>query len=324
MRTLYSALLGIVLLGAPVVAQPRSTVPASVESRVMLTYLGTAGWKISDGRTVILLDPYLSRLRRADSEAEAERLRQSPGDRRPVYGPDDPLVSDTAVIDVHIERADFVLVHHSHSDHLMDVPYIARKTGATIIGTESTTNAVRAYGIPARQLITVQGGEDYQFGAFSVRVLPSIHSPLDGKHYFDSRVIPPTVKAPLTNNDYGEGGSLAYLIRFGGHEILTFGGMNYIEREIQDLRPDVAIVGAAPSHNEIYDYAGRLMRALGSPAVVLPTHWDDHSLPLTDGRATQERLSRVATFADEIRAASPRTRVIVPKYFEPVVLPTRR
>jgi len=321
--SLRSAALGIALLGIPT-AQQLAPVPTAAGSRVTVTYLGTAGWQIADGRTVILVDPYLSRLRRADSEGEAALLRKSSVDLRPVYGPNDPLVSDTAVIDAHITRADFILVHHSHSDHLMDVPYIARKTGAVVIGTMSTTNAVRAYGISARQLITVQGGEDYEFGAFSVRVIPSLHSPLDGKHYFESQVVPPTVKAPLSNNDYVEGRSLAYLIRFGGHDILTFGGMNYIEREIEGLRPDVAIVGAAPSHNEIHDYAGRLMRALGSPAIVLPTHWDNHSLPLSDRRATQDRLARAATFADEIRAASPRTRVIVPKYFEPIVLPARR
>ena len=50
--------------------------------------------------------------------------------------------------------------------------------------------------------------------------------------------------------------------------------MNYVEREIEGFRPDVVLVGAAESRREIYDYTGRLMRVLGSPAVVLPTHWD--------------------------------------------------
>lgn len=322
--TRYSALLGFLLFGDAVAAQQRSTALSTAAPQVTVTYLGTAGWQISDGRTVILLDPYLSRLRRADSEAEAQVFRTRGDDSRPVFGPDAALVSDTAVIDAHIRRADYILVHHSHADHLMDVPYIARKTGATVIGTESTINAVRAYGIQARQLITVQGGEDYEFGTFSVRVIPSLHSPLDGKNYFDSRVISRAVKAPLSNTDYVEGRSLAYLIRLGGHEILTFGGMNYIEREIQGLRPDVVVLGAAPSHSENHDYAGRIMRALGNPALVLPTHWDNHSLALADERATRERLTRVATFADEIRGASPRTRVIVPRYFEPIVLPARR
>ena len=318
----YPWLIASLLLGLPLGAQ-RAPVQ-SPASAVTLTYLGTAGWEISDGYTVILVDPYLSRLRRADPDADAPSLAvPGDGDSRRLFGPDDVFISDTAAIDAHIRRADFVLVHHSHSDHLMDVPYIAGKFGATVMGSESTTNAVRAYGLPPARLITVRGGEDYVFGTFSIRVIPSLHSPLDGKHYFDSRVISRTVKAPLRNRDYVEGGSFAYLIRIGGHEILTSGSMNFIERELEGLRPDVAIVGAAPSRRELHDYSGRLLRALGLPTIVLPTHWDNHALALLDDRATSDRLPRLRAFIDEIHAASPRTRVIVPKYFDPIVLPPR-
>jgi len=42
------------------------------------------------------------------------------------------------------------------------------------------------------------------------------------------------MKAPLTLEQMNpEGGTLAYLIRFHGHQILAFGGMNYIERLLQ-------------------------------------------------------------------------------------------
>jgi hypothetical protein len=54
--------------------------------------------------------------------------------------------------------------------------------------------------------------------------------------------------------------------------------MNYIEREITGLRPDIAIIGAGRSRNEIYHCTARLMRALGNPATVFPTHWDDYGI----------------------------------------------
>ncbi len=44
--------------------------------------------------------------------------------------------------------------------------------------------------------------------------------------------------------------------------------MNYIEREIEGLKPDVALVGAMPERREIYDYMGRLLRALEAPPLV--------------------------------------------------------
>jgi L-ascorbate metabolism protein UlaG (beta-lactamase superfamily) len=229
------------------------------------------------------------------------------------------VTTDTAAVDAHISRADFILLHHSHFDHILDAPYIAKKTGAMPIGHESAMNVFRAADLPNSKLITVRGGEDYTFGTFSVKVIPSIHSPLFQKHYFDSRVISNSLRPPLKLGDFAEGGSLAFLIRIGGHQILTFGSMNYIEREVDGLRPDVVLVGAGESRTEIYDYAGRLMRALHFPAMVLPTHWDNYYLPFDAPQ--DESLEGLQAFIREVHTASPRTRVIVPKYFMPVVVP---
>jgi L-ascorbate metabolism protein UlaG (beta-lactamase superfamily) len=301
---------------------------------VTLSYLGAAGWQISDGKTVVLVDPYLSRIPISGVCCGYDRLSSFPRrpaatpsqiykDARPAVGLDDVLVADTGVIDAHIERADYILVTHSHVDHIMDVPYIAHKTGATVVGHHSSINIVRATGISEDQLITVRGGEDYEFGTFSVKVVPSIHSPLFQKHYFDDRIIPSAIKPPFTLNDLTvEGGSVAYLIRIGGHEILVFGSMNYVEREIQGLRPDVALVGANPSRLEIHDYAGRLMRALGYPHVVLPTHWDNERLPYD---APQDAAkAAVRRFSEDVRAVSPTTRVIIPEYFKSITLDAPR
>jgi len=211
---------------------------------VTLRYLGTAGWEISDGTTVILIDPYVSRINGPPPPGgSGSRIA---GDTRPKVGWDDIATPDIAAIDSRISRADFVLVTHTHYDHVLDVPHIALKTHASVIGTESTENVMRAYGVPEEQLITVRGGEDYDFGVFSVKVIPSIHSALDHKRYFSSETAPATLKAPLTLKQiHPEGGTLAYLVRLRGHQILAFGGMNYIERELDGLQPDVALVGAA-------------------------------------------------------------------------------
>jgi len=285
-------------------------------SQLKIIYLGTAGWEITDDKTVILVDPYLSRLRRSFTDSTDSIMTQDTKDTRKAFGPDDFLESDTAVIDQHIKKADYILVHHSHRDHIMDVPYIALKTGATVIGTESTANLMVAYGVPEEQIITVKGGEDYDFETFSLKVMPGLHSPLFEKRYYDSRIIPKGIKPPLRHSDYVEGGSLNFLIRFKGHEIFTSGSMNYIERELQGLHPDIAIVGAAPSRHEIYDYAGRLMRVLNYPAVVLPTHWDNFTIPYD--APEDEQLKQLESFKQEIIKASPKTKVIIPKYFQPI------
>src|SRR5215470_11492731 len=171
--------------------------PDPSAKQVELTYFGTAGWQISDGSAILLVDPYLSRINGpAPPSGGTATVVQS--DARQKYSWSDVATSDVAVIDAHISRANFIFVTHTHYDHILDVPYIAKKTGATVIGTESTANVLRAYGLPDSQLITVRGGEDYQFTAFSLKVIPSIHSPLDHKHYFSSATAPPGMKAPLT------------------------------------------------------------------------------------------------------------------------------
>jgi L-ascorbate metabolism protein UlaG (beta-lactamase superfamily) len=289
-------------------------------NQVVLKYLGTAGWEITDGTTTILIDPYLSRIN-GPAPPGGGSGHPLAGDTRPAYGWRDVAQPDVAAIDSHIQRADFVLVTHTHYDHILDVPHIALKTRAAVIGTESTENVMRAYAIPEQQLITVRGGEDYQFSSFSLKVIPSIHSPLDHKHYFSSATAPAGMKAPLTLEQiHPEGGTLAYLIRFHGHQILAFGGMNFIEREMVGLEPDVALIGAGASRKEIYDYSGRLMRDLHYPAIVLPTHWDNFLAPY--GASQQPALEALQSFVQEIVAASPKTKVIVPKYFEAIPLET--
>jgi L-ascorbate metabolism protein UlaG (beta-lactamase superfamily) len=313
------ALASIALAAIVICALAVQNAPSREKSgQVVLRWLGTAGWEISDGITVILIDPYISRIYGPQPPGRTPYAR-TPGDTRPLYGWDDVATPDVAAIDAHIQRADFVLVTHTHYDHILDVPQIALKTHAAVIGTESTGNVLRAYKVPEEQLLTVRGGEDYEFGAFSLKVIPRIHRPLNHKHYFSSEKAPAGMKAPLTLRQmHPEGGTLAYLIRFHGHQILAFGGMNYIEREIVGLEPDVVLVGAAASRKEIHDYSGRLMRDLHFPALVLPTHWDNFTAPF--GASQQPSIDALQSFVEEIKTASPKTRCITPKYFEAIPL----
>ena len=284
-------------------------------------YFGAAGWKISAASAgsgdpvVVLIDPYLTRAK------YGARRSWDPSDTRPNYTRADTLFSDTEVIDAHIDRADIILVHHAHPDHVMDVPYIAHRTGAVVIGHETTINIMRAYSVPDSQLITVRGGEDYDFGDVSVRVIPSLHSPLNDKRYYQSDVVEEGVTRPLRISQLVEGGSLMFMVRLAGHEVVTMGSMNFIEREVEGLRPDIALVGAAPSHLEIHEYTPRLMRALGFPPVVIPTHADNFQAPY--GSALVDRAEWIKAFSEEMRVASPETRLVVPGHLEPFRLSTR-
>lgn len=278
-----------------------------------LTYLGNAGWEITDGKTVVLVDPFVTQFNRWTRNGPAREIL-----------PTDPYPADTALINRHIQRADYILVTHGHSDHALDAGPISKRTGAVIIGTETAANLARAYDVAEDKLITAVGGEDYDFDTFSLRVIPSIHSALDDKRYFGNGrgiagTAPRGLRAPLRRNEYQEGGSLAYLIRIGGHEVLAMGSMNFLEREMEGLRPDIALVGANSQRLEIFDFTGRLMRALGYPAIVIPSHADGYGNPNPPPAALADREK----FLGEVAAASPSSRTIVPTWFEPIVIPAR-
>jgi L-ascorbate metabolism protein UlaG (beta-lactamase superfamily) len=287
-------------------------------ARLHLTHLGAAGWIITDGQTTVLLDPYLSRIRFSGRAYGAPEAATGPGDSRPLVTMDEVPVCDTATIDARVPRADFILLSHSHFNHCMDMPYIARKTGATVIGTESTANVARAGGVPDAQILTVRGGEDYEFGRLSIKVVPSLHSALSAKHYFNSGIVSRDIVPPLRLRDYAEGGTLAYLIRLGGHQVLIFGSMNYIEREVAGLRPGIVLIAAARPRLEIHDYTGRLLRALSRPRVVIATHWDNQGLSF--GTPQDEALEQTRSFVVEVKAVVPSSQVVVPRHFETVVV----
>src|SRR3990172_8897199 len=57
-----------------------------------------------------------------------------------------------------VDRADFILVGHSHFDHLAGAEVIARNTGARIIGSGESCRVMRECDIPREQLLPSQAG----------------------------------------------------------------------------------------------------------------------------------------------------------------------
>jgi L-ascorbate metabolism protein UlaG (beta-lactamase superfamily) len=272
----------------PPAAAPSNT--SSPREVLTLTYLGVAGYQIESGAVRVLSDPYFSR----------------PADLEGIVRPDQAAIAAHAP-----DRADLIVVGHSHVDHLLDVPSVALMTQAQVMGSLSTARVARASGLPSDRIIPVKGGEDFAFEGYSVRVIPSLHSALNEKHTLGGE-IPQDVQVPMPGSAYAEGGTLAYLLRLGGHEVLILSTANFIERELSGLRPDVAIVATGLRH-EIHDYTCRLMRALGQPPLVYVNHFDDWRAAPVD----TELSADLAAFVEEVRTCSPATKVVIPRHFVP-------
>ena len=262
-----------------------------------LRWWGNNSWEIRlPGGKTVLIDPWLTRFKTGTySDAGAD--------------PHTRLSVNTALIDSYVDsgelRADHILVTHGHYDHLTDVPYLAKKTRATVLGTETHLNLMAALGAPEDQLSLVTGGEQLNFGDYTIRVLRSLHSASGTRATVAFPGTRPGYGAahlprPRTIQDLVEGGTLAYLVAGGGTSVLDFGGSNYVESELAGLRPDVVLLPAGGG--KIVDYVGRLLRATGYPRYVLPTHWDDFDYPLTEPAVDWGGLT---TLRAAVAAASP-------------------
>ncbi len=118
--------------------------------KTTLEWLGTATFRLRIGGLTVFLDAYM--------------------DRVPMAPPVGLSANDVA-------EADFVLVGHSHFDHLAGAEVIAANTGARIIASHESCRVMRERGIPQAQLLGSSGGERHRLAeGVTVRVFPSVHS----------------------------------------------------------------------------------------------------------------------------------------------------
>ncbi len=115
-----------------------------------LERLGTATYRLTIGDLVVFLDAYMDRI---------------------------PAAPPVGLSTAEVATADFVLVGHSHFDHLAGAEVIAANTGAKIIGSNESCRVMRERGVPGAQLLPSQGGERHRLGeGVTVRVFPSLHA----------------------------------------------------------------------------------------------------------------------------------------------------
>jgi L-ascorbate metabolism protein UlaG (beta-lactamase superfamily) len=203
---------------------------------------------------------------------------------------------------------------------MADVPYIAKKTGAMVVGSETHANVMRAAGVPEGKIVQVKGGEYMQFDGYSIEVFPSVHSMGGTKKYaVPGHLVSVPASPPTKVGDLPEGDTLIYVLRIAGkYTVFLMSSGNYIERAIAGLKPDVALVAPLFSNNTV-DFSSRLVRALGYPKLVLPTHWDNFEAPLTgtptDLRAVYGDPANLDLWVKEMKKLTPRTRIVTMPYF---------
>lgn len=243
-----------------------------------LRWLGTAGFELRYAGHVLLIDPYVTRV----------GLWRYVTSR---IGPDETRIAAA------FDRVDAIIVGHSHFDHLMDVPAIAKRTGALVIGSSSTTNLCRIEGVPESQLRECAGHTDLEVGPFRVHLTPSVHSEfaLGGKVPYAGE-IPCSCDFGHRGRDYRCGDVFGIHIEFAGKSLYHLGSANLLDDEIRAAQVDILMMCLAGRH-ATERFIPRALKRL-QPRVVVPMHHDNFFRP-ADSALHLLPLVRFGRFVDE-------------------------
>ncbi len=100
--------------------------------------------------------------------------------------------------------------------------------------------------------------------------------------YFAPGTLTAAPPRPETISDLLEGGTLGYLVTIADRYSVLFlsGTANFVEREVEGLRPDALVLGMS-GHANVFDYTARALRAT-RPKLLVPSHHDDMVTQLDD------------------------------------------
>lgn len=260
--------------------------PLELPAGLEVEWLGVSGYRISAEGKTLFVDPYLSRI------PFAELLRRR------------SALPDPALLDRFVDAPGEVvgvLVGHTHFDHAVDAPAIARRFGCRAYGSDSLVTLMGLHGL-AEQTVEVEPYRTYELGPFEVSFTPSVHSklllglavPYDGDltcEHLDG----------LTPGAYRCGQVWGISIKVAGVSFYHQGSANLIDEAVRERDIDVFLAGVA-GRNFTDDYWRRIIPRL-NPKVVVPTHYDNFFRPLGKPLEFVSDV-RLAALPEEIGAVS--------------------
>jgi len=233
-------------------------------------WLGNGTILIGDGPAAILIDPYLSRLPR-------ERILRG------------MVAPDTARVDAMLRRAGAeqllaVIATHTTFDHAMDVPIVASRTGADIVGSSSLMNVARGSAIPERRLRNYENGDVIAYDDFKIMAVPS-PSALSGDDSLEGEIDVP-LRPPVASLAYRLGRAYSLIVEHDGRRVLIVGRPTFAPGSMLGVDADVVFLSvdglAQKGERFAAEYWREVVETTHAGLVVL-TQWDDRAYPLEQG-----------------------------------------
>jgi L-ascorbate metabolism protein UlaG (beta-lactamase superfamily) len=257
-------------LGRPDLAaySGRFDVPAAAdEAPITVTFLGVATLLVDDGETALLTDGYFSRPPMLS--VLAGRIR-----------PDQDRI-ERCLARAGVDRLAAVLPVHSHFDHVLDSAVVAERTGAVLVGGESTANVGRGQGLSGHRLDVLGNLDQRTFGAWELTAVVSEHCPPDR---FPGTITEPLVP-PARAAAYRCGEAWSFVLHHvpTDRSLLIQGSAGFVPGALVGQAADVAYLGVGQlgiqDEDYIRAYWSEIVRTVGARRVVL-IHWDDFFRPL--------------------------------------------
>ncbi len=296
---------------------PLSPAPGDIAAGegVTVTWFGVTTLLFDDGETQILIDGFVSR----------------PGLFNVVL--DRPVASDVASINrflnqYEVRRLAVIIPVHSHFDHAMDIGAVANRTGASIVGSDSSAMIARGAGVPDDQIIVVNDDAEFTFGNFTVRLLSMPHAPIG---WGGSVPLAGTIDAPLSPpapvSAYRDGGGFAVVISHPTGTALVLGSAGISATALADLHVDTVFLGVGLLESLGRDYSERYWQAAVTATgatTVIPVHFDDYTRPFGDIRLAPKLLDDFAETARTLREMRQQwdrdARIYLPEFGVPMPL----
>jgi L-ascorbate metabolism protein UlaG (beta-lactamase superfamily) len=249
-----------------------------------------------------------------------------------------------------ITKADAIFVGHTHFDHFLDAPAIAKRTGAPIYLGPPGLNYLHAQAVPENQIKIVRGGETFKRDGYTVQTALAIHMvvppkesaayseliakanplPADKLKWITEGAKSPTpdvVIDPLDpDTDTIYHGTIVYVLTFdNGFRILfsdSDGNLSNGEHALADSihaaggKIDVAILGYLGDTTNTAIRTTLTRVKVWNPSIFVPSHHHNG-----DSRILPEMPT--APLFEAFREQAPDTKGVAPLYRSPICVNTK-
>jgi L-ascorbate metabolism protein UlaG (beta-lactamase superfamily) len=194
-----------------------------------------------------------------------------------------PMAAGTGLTAADVDTCDWIVIGHSHFDHVWGAERIVANTDARVIASYETVRILEHAGVPIDRMVCVGGGERVDLGAgVFVSVYPSLHScvwsqtkmtqsgdvclgdlgvtyqereeRMRGLGRYLATALDPVATEHLLagaagHSDRGDGGALLFLFETPDGTVLFQDTSGHWDGVLAGLTPDVAILAAAGRAN---------------------------------------------------------------------------